>query len=296
MEDASCGATPPGGVSASVKVTGDFGSKPKVSVTPPTQATKTERTVVIGGNGALVHSGDTVNIDLTLLNGTTGQQLTATNYDKSSGLKLEIDDTKMLGGFVKTIQCSRVGSRVVGVIPPVDAFGETGSAQLGVGPGQDIVAVIDVISIRPKPVAALPAANGKAQPAPEGFPKVTLAKDGTPTVTIPHGDPPTTLKLAELKTGSGAKVKNGDDVVVHYVGVNWNTKVIFDSSWAKGQPATFNSAAVIKGFTAALVGHRVGSQVIVIIPPDQGYGSAGSPPNIGGKDTLVFVVDILGIA
>ncbi|TAL40726.1 MAG: hypothetical protein EPN91_12560, partial [Salinibacterium sp.] len=65
---------------------------------------------------------------------------------------------------------------------------------------------------------------------------------------------------------------------------------------AKGQPATFNSSGVIKGFTAALVGHKVGSQVIVIIPPDKGYGSAGSPPDIGGKDTLVFVVDILGIA
>jgi peptidylprolyl isomerase len=122
-----------------------------------------------------------------------------------------------------------------------------------------------------------------------------LDADGRPTVTIPDAAPPVELQIALLKKGDGAVVAAGDDVVVHYVGVNWNTKVIFDESWARGTPATFNTNGVIAGFTAALVGQAVGSQVIVIIPPDQGYGAAGSPPDIGGTDTLVFVIDILGL-
>ncbi len=99
-----------------------------------------------------------------------------------------------------------------------------------------------------------------------------------------------------LKKGDGPVVGEGADVVVHYTGINWNTGVIFDSSWENGSPATFNTRGVIGGFTAALEGQTVGSQVLVVIPPDQGYGAAGSPPDIGGTDTIVFVVDILGLA
>jgi peptidylprolyl isomerase len=125
---------------------------------------------------------------------------------------------------------------------------------------------------------------------------VVLGADGTPTVTIPDFAPPADLKIAVLQKGSGAVVKSGANVVVHYVGVNWNTKKVFDSSWGRGAPATFGTGQVIQGFGAAIVGQTVGSQVIVIIPPSQGYGEAGSPPDIGPTDTLVFVVDILGIA
>jgi peptidylprolyl isomerase len=81
---------------------------------------------------------------------------------------------------------------------------------------------------------------------------------------------------------------------VHYTGINWNTKKVFDSSWERGEPATFVTSQVIPGFTKALVGQKVGSQVIAIIPPADGYGEAGSGEDIGGTDTIVFVVDILG--
>jgi peptidylprolyl isomerase len=184
----------------------------------------------------------------------------------------------------------------VGVIPPADSFGDAGSTQLGVAAGEDIVFVVDVVSIEPPATPPLPKADGADQPAPEGFPAVELDGDGRPTITIPDTAPPTELQIAVLKQGEGAEVQPGEDVVVHYVGVNWNTKKIFDESWARGAPATFNTGGVIAGFTAALEGQKVGSQVIVVIPPDQGYGEAGSPPDIGGTDTLVFVVDILGIA
>jgi peptidylprolyl isomerase len=193
------------------------------------------------------------------------------------------------------MECSQVGSRVVGVIPPDDSFGGAGSADLGVAEDEDIVFVVDIVSIKPPVEAPLPKADGEEQPAPEGFPAVELDADGRPTIAIPDTAPPTELKIATLKEGDGATVAAGDTVVVHYVGQNWNTKEIFDESWARGEPATFATTGVIPGFSQALVGQKVGSQVIAIIPPADGYGEAGNPPAISGTDTIVFVVDILGI-
>lgn len=292
----ACDATPPGAASDAVKVSGDFGSKPQVTIASPTDAAKTQRTVVIVGDGEPALPGDNVKVEFTLFNGTSGEELTATEYGQTPTTTFPVDDTQFLPGIVLTMECSTVGSRVVGVIPPDDSFAGAGSAELGVGPDDDLVFVVDIVSIDPPVEPPLPKADGAEQPTTDGFPAVVLAEDGTPTVTIPATGPPSELKIALLKTGAGSEVQPGDDVVVHYVGVNWNTGVIFDSSWDRGEPATFNTNAVIAGFTAALVGQAVGSQVIVIIPPDQGYGAAGSPPNIGGTDTLVFVVDILGIA
>ncbi|MEQ1736656.1 MAG: FKBP-type peptidyl-prolyl cis-trans isomerase [Rhodoglobus sp.] len=291
-----CAVTPAGSASNAVKVVGDFGAKPDVTVSFPTSAASTERTVVIAGDGDTAIAGDSVNVDYTLFNGETGKELASTEYTDASAVEFPVDSAQFLVGIVKTLECSTVGSRVVGVIPPVDSFGDVGSAELGVAPGEDIVFVVDIVSITPPAEPVLPKADGVDQPATAGFPVVVLDDAGRPTVTIPDEAPPADLKIAVLKLGDGATVAAGDDVTVHYMGVNWNTRVIFDESWARGAPSSFNTAQVIAGFTAALVGQTVGSQVIVIIPPDQGYGSAGSPPNIGGTDTLVFVVDILGIA
>lgn len=289
---ADCDVIASGAASDAVKVAGDFGAKPDVTIGTLKATTETERTVAIVGDGETVTTGDVITADYTLFNATTGEELGATEYTESSAQEVPVDGTQVPPGVAATLACSQVGSRVVGVIPPVDFAGadEDSAAQ-----DYDIVFVVDVVSIKPEAAPVLPKADGADQSAPEGFPTVVLADDGTPTVTIPDTAPPTELKIALLKKGTGTVVADGDDVTVHYVGVNWNTKKIFDSSWSRGEPASFNTGGVIAGFTKALVGQAVGSQVIVIIPPAEGYGEAGSPPDIGGTDTIVFVVDILGI-
>ncbi len=291
-----CVAAPAGAASNAVKATGDFGAKPEITVTTPTASTTTERTVVIVGDGELAVAGDVVAVDYVLLNGATGEEIAASEYSTGSAVDFPLDTEQFLPGIVKTLECSTVGSRVVGVIPPVDSFGDVGSEQLGLAPGEDLIFVADVISIAPPVEPPLSRADGEDQPATEGFPTVVLEADGRPVVTIPDAAPPAELGVALLKKGSGAVVADGADVTVHYVGINWNTGVIFDESWARGEPSTFNTGGVIAGFTAALVGQTVGSQVIVVIPPDQGYGPEGRAPDIGGTDTLVFVIDILGTA
>jgi peptidylprolyl isomerase len=91
-------------------------------------------------------------------------------------------------------------------------------------------------------------------------------------------------------------VKKTDQVTVQYQGVLWRTGKVFDQSWGTS-PASFLPTQVVPGFGKALIGHKVGSQVVAIIPPSQGYGSAGqSSAGIKGTDTMVFVVDILASA
>ena len=297
---ADCTPTPSGSISDAVKATGKIGTLPIVIFDSPTSAKKTERTVAIKGDGKVAQKGDTRNVQYSIINGATGVNIAGTDYTDATLSAFPLNEN-LLPGFVKTLECSAVGSRVVGVIPPADAFGETGSADLGIEPGQDLVFVADIVSIEAAPptggptTAPLPKANGADQPATPGFPTVVLADDGRPTVTIPDEAPPTELKIAVLKKGDGAEVPPASDVIVHYQGINWNTKEIFDESWARGEPSPFNTAQVIAGFTKAIEGQTVGSQVIVIIPPAEGYGEAGRPPSIGGTDTLVFVVDILGL-
>src|SRR5690606_12934654 len=118
-----------------------------------------------------------------------------------------------------------------------------------------------------------------------------FADDGRPTVGIPEGDPPAELQIGVLVTGDGAVVAPGDEFTVQYQGVNWRTGEIFDETWGQA-PRSFTT--VIAGFERAVVGKPVGSRVIAVIPPAQGYGEEGNAgAGIEGTDTLVFVIDIL---
>jgi FKBP-type peptidyl-prolyl cis-trans isomerase len=143
-------------------------------------------------------------------------------------------------------------------------------------------------------------ADGVVQLSRDGFPAVVLAPDGRPGITVPKADPPVKDDIAVevLKKGSGPVVKQGDSVVVQYTGVLWSDNTVFDSSWENGAPVTFKvgeGAQVIPGFSDALVGQTVGSQIGVIVPPSQGYGDQGSD-KIPAKSTLFFVIDILGVS
>ena len=291
---ADCVPAAAGSVSDAVTVTGKFGEKPAIEFTSPLTVETTQRTVAIPGKGGADYAqpNDEVSIDFSLFNGTTGKELTTTEYTEDSPTQFTIDEEVYLTGLVKTLACSTVGSRVVGVIPPEEAFGPDGSADLGVAGGESIVFVADIVSIAP-PVPT--SATGEPQDPEAGFPTVELGDDGTPTITIPDGEPSPELKISVLKKGDGAVVAEGDNVTVQYLGVDWQTKTKFDDSWSKNGPVTFATGGVVAGFGQALVGQTVGSQVLVVIPPDLGYGPSGGNPDAGiaATDTIVFVIDIL---
>ena len=127
-------------------------------------------------------------------------------------------------------------------------------------------------------------------------PTVSGGYGDVPKVTMPGGTAPTALRVKTLQTGKGDAVRSGDLLVVNYAGLLWKTGKSFDSSFDRGQPASFaiGVGQVIPGWDKGLVGQTVGSRVLLVIPPADGYGSAGQPQaGIKGDDTLVFAVDIL---
>jgi peptidylprolyl isomerase len=115
-----------------------------------------------------------------------------------------------------------------------------------------------------------------------------------PKVAIPNGAPPKKLEVKDLEEGTGAAAKAGDYVTVNYVGVNYKSGKGFDASWDRGEPFSFSLGAgeVIPGWDQGVEGMKVGGRRELIIPPDLGYGTTGSPPAIPPNETLVFVVDL----
>ena len=298
-EAADCTPTPSGSLSDAVDVTGAFGEKPKVTIDTPVSAETTERTVVIEGDGEVAAEDYDVTIDYTMFNGTTGEEIDATPYDGEATAAFPLDGT-LIAGLTSTLLCSSVGSRVVGVASPADGLNETALEQYGMTTDDSLVMVADIVTAEAPAVVdpALPKADGEDQDLPAGFPDigVTIADDetGTPTLTIPDTAAPTELQIAVLKKGDGAEVGTSADVVVNYMGIDWESKEQFDSSWGSA-PYETNSANLISGFTQAIEGQTVGSQVLVVIPPSLAYGELGeSDHQLAGK-TLVFIIDILGL-
>lgn len=300
-EAAIKGCTPAksGSVSDSIKVSANFGKSPKVTVHAPIKSVSTtQRTVIKVGTGAVALKGKKVTADFAIYNGTTGKELTSTGFDGKT-VPFTMDASKFLPGLVKTLQCSRVGTRVVGIIPPADAFKSSGSSSLGVGAKDDMVFVADVVSVAAPAPAALKKATGSIVPPTAGFPTVTFSATGDPQVKIPSGAQPTKLAEETLIQGKGAKVPANSNVIVNYQLVLWRTgKVVAgNDTYASAQTATFNTGEVVQGFKQAIEGQAVGSRVVVIIPPALGYGTSGSPSaGIKGTDDLVFVIDILGVS
>ena len=116
-------------------------------------------------------------------------------------------------------------------------------------------------------------------------------------MTPPSGPAPHTLVVKEIITGTGAEAKAGDHVTVNYVGVLYVDGFKFDASWLRGEPFSFTLGQheVIPGWEEGVVGMRVGGRRELIIPPALGYGARGAPPKIPPNETLVFVVDLLGV-
>jgi len=118
-----------------------------------------------------------------------------------------------------------------------------------------------------------------------------------PTVEIPDGAPPRSLLTEDITVGDGPEAVPGTTCTMQYVGVAWSTRKQFDASWDRGEPFTFplGRARVIAGWDQGVAGMRVGGRRRLTIPPELGYGSRGAGGAIGPGETLVFVVDLVGV-
>jgi peptidylprolyl isomerase len=119
-----------------------------------------------------------------------------------------------------------------------------------------------------------------------------------PDVSIPDSEPPADLLVDDIVVGAGDEASAGSDVEVHYVGVAWSNGEQFDASWDRGDTFSFRLGAgqVIEGWDSGVQGMRVGGQRRLTLPPHLAYGPRGAGGVIGPNETLVFVVDLVGVS
>ena len=131
------------------------------------------------------------------------------------------------------------------------------------------------------------AAAGTNKTAGQKFLETNKTREGV--ITLPSG-----LQYRIIREGTGAKPTNDSNVKVHYQGTLIDGKV-FDSSYERGEPVSFNLNQVIKGWQAILPLMPVGSKWQVYIPPDLAYGERGAGGTIGPNATLIFDIELIGI-
>lgn len=299
---ATCVPTAPGAASESVTVTGDLGAAVTVDGDFPLEVTTTQRSVLIEGAGDPLEDGRTADLYYALYNGATGELIEDSHDLAADPLPFVFQTGTSVTGMESTLRCSTAGSRIVGVVPPVDGFGADGAPDVGLEAGQSLLLVIDVLSV--ETTASDSGSSGTTPEGPTELPSVSpwttdvpvVDLSGTmPTITLPDAPAPTQLMLAVLEEGDGGIVPNPATVTVDYLGMNWETAEVFDSSYARGAAASFPTNGVIEGFAAAIVGQQVGSTVLVVIPPEYGYPGAvdESDPTSPTGRTLVFLVHIV---
>ncbi|HET7474811.1 MAG TPA: FKBP-type peptidyl-prolyl cis-trans isomerase [Dermatophilaceae bacterium] len=259
----------------------------------PLTVSETTTKLVTRGTGAMLTDKLALTVNYLIVNGKDGKQIESSFGKAKAGLDLA--DGKLLPGLRKGLLGQQVGSRVLVAVPPKEAFGDAGNSQIGVGATDTVLFLVDIVT------ATTPLTSAQGDPvAPKaGLPTVVPGKDPkTPAkITVPKADPPKALVVQPLVNGKGAKVVAGQTLRVAYTGVIWKDGRQFDSSattangWAQ---FPIGVGQVIKGWDKALVGRPVGSRLLLVVPPGDGYGSAGQPnAGITGTDTLVFVVDLL---
>lgn len=270
----------------------DDTSAPQVTFEPGSvDVEETETRVITAGDGAELAGTELLSFDYATFSGATAQDVGNSYAGEPVGL--DLGDESVLVGLRSGLKGQKIGSRVLIAIPPKDAFGETGNPNLGIGAEDTILFLIDIISA----TTPLEEATGAAVAPAEGLPTAEVTAGEPATITIPEGyAAPAETVVQPLIEGEGPAVAAGQTVRVTYTGVTTRTGEVFDSS-ANSQAgfAEFQIGVgrVIQGWDKGLVGQKVGSRVLLVIPAAEGYGEEGNPPSIEGGDTLVFVVDIL---
>ncbi|MEU0682656.1 MULTISPECIES: FKBP-type peptidyl-prolyl cis-trans isomerase [Streptomyces] len=214
------------------------------------------------------------------------------SYDRKEPLAIQLAQGTIIDGWRYGLVGKKTGSRVQMAVPPTWGYGEQGNAQAGIKGTDTLVFVVDVQDT----FNAKSSAKG-ADVAQDNIdlPKVGTNTDGkAPSIEVPDAQAPKKLVANYVIEGDGEKVGAEDSVLVQYKGVLWDGGKEFDSTYGRGQLTSFSLQQVVKGWAQGLTGKKVGSRVLIVIPPELGYGD--NPPQGSGiqKDsTLVFSVDIL---
>ncbi|MFE5844670.1 FKBP-type peptidyl-prolyl cis-trans isomerase [Streptomyces niveus] len=265
-----------------------FGEKPTLAKGEGNPPKELQTDVVSEGDGAKLKKGDAIQVNY------LGQSWDSTkpfdnSFDRKAPFDLTLGAGMVIQGWDKGLEGQKVGSRVELVIPPDLGYGAQGQGDIK--PNATLVFVVDILKATQVPTTAkgTEVAQDNAD-----LPKVGVNADGkAPKVTIPKTDPPTKLVSNYVLESKGEAVKATDTVVLNYEALLWKDAKTFDSTYKNGKTVTFPLPQLtLKGLKDGVVGKKVGSRVLVVIPPADAFGDKeqqGIPKN----STLVFAVDIL---
>jgi peptidylprolyl isomerase len=276
-----------------VSFSGEVGESITATWSSAVEAPKeTAVTTLVAGDGEAVADGDTVSTFLWVGNGTAKKQVFS-DYDNGAPESIPNDPDQLDAVFRALLEGQTYGSRVVAVTSASEVFGQEEN-QLGVEPTDSLVIVADLV--KKEEVAPTPTDDKAQDASPDELPKV-VEKDGNPTgldfsgIDEPALDTP--VQRVVLKEGTGADLKASDTVTVDYLGSTYDAEAPFDESYSGGKPLSSPLSGLIQGWTIGLTGVKVGSRVLLQIPPAYGYGAQGSGAAIPGNATLWFVIDVV---
>ena len=248
---------------------------PGIEFTAPINFSEPGALLVEDGDGETIAVGQMLSLHYVALSGTDSSLLYST-YDTGTPEQIQLVDGQLDPALLEALSTAKVGARILYGVPDQ-------------GTGAVIMAITVVTAADVKTRA-----EGTAVEPVAGLPVVTLDANGKPSVAYDGATKSATLVAQDLITGDGPVVQEGQAITIHYTGWVYEGEQ-FDSSWDRSAPSTFPLAtgSLIDGWVQGLVGKTVGSQVLLVIPPELGYGATGNGEAIPGDSTLVFVVDIL---
>lgn len=281
---------------AGLSISGAFGEEATVEV-DGLDVAEAQTAEVIAGDGAEITEESAVRYRFAVAKAVDGEEVLS-NYTQPDPESMTIAEQPP--EISDALLGASIGSRVALAVPVGDVLGEEGAPQVGLGPDDDVVFVFDLIEEAEQPLSA---PEGEEIDPPDDVPTVVTEDDSAtgPVTGIDFVDAPrrapSELEVVTLVEGEGEPVAEGDNLTVAYQGQVWGRDEPFDSSFERGEPAVFplTPGGLIDGWVEGLDGVPVGSRVMLIIPPELGYGAEGNPEiDVTGEDTLVFVIDVLG--
>ena len=267
----------------------DFGDKPDVTIAAPLHVEETAYTDTIVGDGnAIITPDQNIAFDITIYDGTSGAEVVSAGYNDAPATVNSLARwVEAFPTFDEALQCATEGSRVVMALPP-EAVVDDMRSNLQLEEDASIVVVLDLQKVY------LAAADGADQYNDRsGMPTVVHAPDGRPGIIVPDSPAPTDLTIQVLKKGDGETVTGDAPVRLHYTGVTWDEGTVFETTW-DGEAQSITLSDMPDGFEQAVEGQTVGSQILVVVPPELGYGSEAQG-KVPADSTLVYVIDILGV-
>lgn len=260
-----------------VKDTAKVGEKPVIEFKKPLTVTDGSYAVLQKGDGATVEVGNRVCAQGMYVNAKTGDVTGSTwesnKMDCSIVIPKEGEETTALMGAMRGLKLNS-------------------TIAYGVNDSSSNSSYLVVMTLKTQSKDLTKATGTKVKNIPSDLPKVTNAADGKPSIDMNGYKGSDKLVAQTLIEGTGEKLTSSDYAVVKYTGWLLDGKQ-FDSSWDRNSTFDVNmQGGVIEGWLEGLKGQKVGSEVLLIVPPSLGYGST-EQNGIPANSTLVFVVDIL---